>query len=474
MIDLIPALLALVSGGLLVGTAMAGAGAFYRLALRSVSVLDVFLDEDLDEEARHGRVVANLGPLVRALLLFVMYGGAVVLAGLVPLGVYAWVTGADYTFATEHPLWFWSLFSLGAIVPTWMTARRTPSGSYSALDKLFHRLTLDNRALARRLFRWETRRPHPPARRAFTVVSGLARTGTTALARMLTERGDFHSLSYAQMPLLLAPRLWARVHRPEAGEGVERSHGDGIRVGARSVEALEEYFWLNFLGETYAEPSRLSEHDVPDEVYRDYLRYQATVIPPEAEGQYLAKNNNFLLRYAALRRLDPDFFLLLLFRHPLDHAASLMRIDERFSQQQREDPFVLEYMGWLGHHEFGLDYRPFHFSGQEPPEAGPRDMNHWLRSWQRYYSRAADFLGDERFVPVRYEDLAADPADMLRAISAATGVSIRASDLEAHVPAHTHDPQDADPALLGDCLRLYGRLAEAALRPAPASRAAAR
>ena len=75
------------------------------------------------------------------------------------------------------------------------------------------------------------------------LITGLARAGTTALTRALTERGPFASLDYSNMPVLLAPRLWSRFYKPKKKEDKERAHGDGIKVGLASVEALEEYFF---------------------------------------------------------------------------------------------------------------------------------------------------------------------------------------------------------------------------------------
>ena len=42
-------------------------------------------------------------------------------------------------------------------------------------------------------------------------VSGLARSGTTILLNALYESDEFASLSYKDMPFVLAPNLWSKL-----------------------------------------------------------------------------------------------------------------------------------------------------------------------------------------------------------------------------------------------------------------------
>ena len=79
------------------------------------------------------------------------------------------------------------------------------------------------------------------------------------------------------------------------------------------------------------------------------------------DAMYVAKNNNALLRYRALRRMNREFHAVVMFRDPLKHAASLLAMHQKYCTMQGDDPFVLEYMNWLAHHEFGLGHKPFNF-----------------------------------------------------------------------------------------------------------------
>ena len=62
-------------------------------------------------------------------------------------------------------------------------------------------------------------------------VAGLARSGTTILLNALYSSNQFSSLSYKDMPFVLAPNLWSRLSfKKQESNLVERAHGDGIKV----------------------------------------------------------------------------------------------------------------------------------------------------------------------------------------------------------------------------------------------------
>ena len=72
----------------------------------------------------------------------------------------------------------------------------------------------------------------PPDNGRHVFVSGLARAGTTILMREIHGSGDFGSLTYADMPFVLAPNFWRRLsaNGAKAKPRAERAHGDGIEV----------------------------------------------------------------------------------------------------------------------------------------------------------------------------------------------------------------------------------------------------
>ena len=78
-------------------------------------------------------------------------------------------------------------------------------------------------------------------------VAGLARSGTTILLNAIYNSNQFSSLSYQDMPFVLAPNLWSRLSFNKQDTNLlERAHGDGIKVSTVSPEAFEEVFWNTF------------------------------------------------------------------------------------------------------------------------------------------------------------------------------------------------------------------------------------
>jgi len=265
----------------------------------------------------------------------------------------------------------------------------------------------------------------------YVIVSGLARAGTTALTTLLHRAGNFHSLSYANMPFLLAPNLWSRVYKVKGEKMKERAHGDKVQFGLNSVEALEEYFWKVSLEDSFINDKSLQEHEVDEEVFQNYLCYQDLVRPnTEKDSVYLAKNNNMMLRYGSLRKLDPHFKMILMFRRPLDHANSLLQQHLRFSKLQEEDPFVLEYMNWLGHHEFGMGQKQFDLKGGKMSLLDNLTLDYWLEVWIDHYRSVSKHFQDNSLFLVAYEDFLEDPKRVFRQLGKVFRMDLDLSELQ--------------------------------------------
>ncbi|MGB7321000.1 MAG: sulfotransferase [Albidovulum sp.] len=282
---------------------------------------------------------------------------------------------------------------------------------YSALDRLLHRMALASPVVAEMMHDMERgmflkSAPEDGGHHVF--VTGLARAGTTILMREIHRTGDFGSLTYADMPFVLAPNLWARLSKKgqTAGVKAERAHGDGIEVDTQSPEALDEVYWRIFDGKAYIGAEGLNPH-VPDEDlisgYRDLIRL---VLRKTDKTRYVSKNNNNILRIGPLAAALPQAQFLVPLRRPLDHAASLLAQHRRFLSA---DPFTRDYMGWLGHYEFGATHRPFLFCGR--PAGDPLTLDYWLSVWIAAYAAldsAEDGADNICFVP--YEALSGDPS----------------------------------------------------------------
>lgn len=343
--------------------------------------------------------------------------------------------------------------------------RARPASAYSAGDQLLHRLALDSPAVAGLAFRLDQRLAGPPgasaARADHVFVSGLARSGTTVLMRRFHASGDFRSLTYRDMPFVLAPNLWQRISAlsRKRGEATERAHGDRLLVDFDSPESLDEVFWRVFDGAAYIRSTNLVPHAPDAGLVERYRRYVHAILASAPGQRYLAKNNNNILRLAAIRAAFPDALILVPFRDPLDHADSLLRMHRTFVAQQAADPFVRDYMGWLGHHEFGSDHRPFRFGDAPGPAGDPQSIDYWLDRWIEAYRHVESNL-PAGAVLVCYEDLCTDPGVWCRLADAA-GVP-RESPAYAPLARNESRASGGDPERLAQAQALYQRLRQRA------------
>ncbi|HKT86350.1 MAG TPA: sulfotransferase [Novosphingobium sp.] len=333
---------------------------------------------------------------------------------------------------------------------------------YTAADRLLHRLALGVPTVAELSFDLDQRASGaaalvPEVRAGEHVfVTGLARSGTTVMLRHLHRSGPFRSLTYRDMPFVLAPNLWKRFSARWQRRQEERlrAHGDRIMVSADSPEALEEVFWRIFSGSDYIRRDALVPYRPDGDVLARFRRYVAAILAPGGSGQrYLSKNNNNILRLSALRDAFPNAFVVIPFRHPATQASSLWRQHKLFSGMQEESPFVRSYMDWLGHHEFGQGHRPFLFGGGPPRDLSPELPDYWLDTWTRAHE-ALTAQADERSLFVCYEDLCADPS-VWKGLTRRLGLAAAKPDFAISRAA----PSDRfDPARMWRAEEVYARL----------------
>lgn len=407
---------------------------FFSLAQHTTSLLDAMLLATEDEELKQVKVIHALKPLLVSLIFFLLLVSGVLLISGCPMVVYAYLI--DQPIESFHYSGYSTslVFIGGTILPFLIMYFITPRKDYSDWSKLLHRIALNNQNISKALFNAEARffRKKIQERKSpFLIVSGLARAGTTALTTLLYESGSFHSLTYANMPFLLSPNIWRTVYRPRKGALRERSHGDKVLFGYNTVEALEEYFWKVFMQEKFIANDRLKVTEVGEDVYRKYRIYQDLLHNESGTERtlYLAKNNNFILRYSELRQYDENFVLLILFRDPLQQAFSLLNQHMRYQKLQGEDSFVAEYMNWLGHYEFGGNHKYFDFGNFISPveHFNPNTIDYWLVIWVSYYTHVLNLPTDSKRVLLDYNDFLADPVKIINGIGKILGVAINTS-----------------------------------------------
>lgn len=223
-------------------------------------------------------------------------------------------------------------------------------------------------------------------------ISGMARAGTTALLRALNAQPMFATLTFRDLPFLLAPNLWNRIGRRSRRDAPAQARGqdDGILQGLDSPEALEEAFWRVFDGSFYIEKRSLRAYSPRLATLDDYRTYVRLILLRYGGSRYLAKNNNNVLRLPGLLHAFPDAIIVHPFRDPVQHIGSLMHHFAHAVETQGKDPFKLSYMSHLAHYEFGLDHRPFTFPGKLPRGNGAKDPNYWLGHWIDLHSFIID------------------------------------------------------------------------------------
>ena len=304
-------------------------------------------------------------------------------------------------------------------------------------------------------------------------VAGLARSGSTLLLDILHQTGEFCSLTYRDMPFVLAPNLNAAwFGHKSAGPPRQRAHQDGMTITEDSPEALEEVFWRVRCGKDYIREHHLrnmyADSDTIDAFrrYIDTIRYRYGHTGAGYVSQrYLSKNNNNLLRLSSLREAFPEGHIIIPFREPLSQAQSLWRQHGHFADLQRSNPFVREYMGWLVHHEFGVDHRPMTMAAELILGCDPGQLDYWVALWVGVYEAVLEEALTNQVNPVFlcHESLRENPRHVVHSLYDTLGVSthyypeiaIKAPETDIDVP-----PPDGNASLMNRAKTVYSALKE--------------
>jgi hypothetical protein len=256
-------------------------------------------------------------------------------------------------------------------------------------------------------------------------VTALPRAGTTLLLDLLVESGLFASHTYRDMPFVLCPLIWSQLaggFRAE-DEARERAHGDGMLVSADSPEAFEEMIWRQFWPGHYRAGSIVPWTTCDDPEFVDFFtRHMRKIVALRSgEGEarrYASKNNANVARLGALLAMLPDARIVVPFRDPVQHAASLLAQHLRFLETHAADPFARAYMKGIGHYDFGENLKPIDFGSwlQTDRRQDARALAFWIEYWTAAYEHVLDQL-DERVLLVSYDRLTADPRPNLARIA---------------------------------------------------------
>ena len=275
-------------------------------------------------------------------------------------------------------------------------------------------------------------------------VSGLARSGTTVLLNAIHESKEFSSLSYSDMPFVLAPNIWSKLHSQyKKSNYIERAHNDGILISTSSPEAFEEIFWETFKNDE-------------SNIEKKFVKYIEKVIQRHNKKRYLSKNNQNIKRLDLINKILPNSDIIIPFRNPIQHASSLLTMHNKFINESKKNKFVGQYMKLIGHTEFGPFYKPIRENSLN--YINSHNINHWIEQWYKTYEFCLKkYSKNEQFIFLCYEDLCKDNSIWLKLkaklnIKAVNNYEFKESIKEINLKF--------DHSLMNKCENLYSSLCE--------------
>jgi hypothetical protein len=360
--------------------------------------------------------------------------------------------------------------------------RRTPETiSYSVMDRLLHRVAfntylaqipvanIESYVFAKQLASCKIDRP--------VFITALPRAGTTLLLECFARMTQFASHCYRDMPFVLTPCLWnsfSSAFRQES-ELRERAHGDGMLINVHSPEALEEVMWKTFWRQHYRSdriiPWQNEEQDEFVEFFRNHMR-KIILLRRDTGAQatrYVSKNNLNIARIRMLHQWFPDSVIIVPFREPVHHTASLLEQHRNFLRIHAKDPFASEYMRAIGHFDFGRNLCPIDFDGwlDKRESKDGEDLTFWLEYWLASYRHLlTENVDGVHFF--NYQEFCEDPAHGIHMLANATGISdpdamLLTAPRIRRARAWEVDADAVPSSLLHEANELFIRLKQAAL-----------
>ena len=266
--------------------------------------------------------------------------------------------------------------------------------NYSYIQQLFHKIVLSSDLIKEFSFDIEKNlffKKCENLKDNHVFISGLARSGTTILLNAIYKSNNFASLTYNDMPFILAPNFWSKINRKKTHQNsIERAHGDGIKISSNSPEAFEEVFWKLFCQKN---KSSIIE----------FYNYIKLILYKNNKKRYLSKNNQNVKRLNLIIKYFPNSKILIPYRDPLQQSFSLLTQHRKFIKIQKTDKFIKKYMNWIGHSEFGLDYKPIR--NIELEQNNYNKINHWLEQWMLIYNTLYELNTNQQVKFVCYEKL---------------------------------------------------------------------
>jgi hypothetical protein len=242
-----------------------------------------------------------------------------------------------------------------------------------------------------------------------------------------------------------------------------------------SPEAFEEILWKLFWCDHYKKDRIVPWKGERNEEFFDFFRNHIRKIiairgnHSISKARYVSKNNLNIARLDLLRHHFPDAVIMVPFRHPLQHAASLLRQHRNFLEIHNRDSFARHYMSAIGHYDFGEDLRPIDFDDwlESARWLDPMTLTYWMEYWIAAYKHLGNKTnGLIRFIS--YEVLCKKPAESLERIADIIEVDQRGAFLKQKSRIRVAEPypviaENLPQKIVDEAEALYLKLREIAL-----------
>ncbi len=376
-----------------------------------------------------------------------------------------------------------ALVILTVVTMLYVWVRKSFAEKYSIIDRLLHYLAFSTPFVQKMLGELENdlfkRQIENTISQREVFVTGLPRAGTTLILELLYGTGEFRTFTYRHMPFILAPLLWNRLSRPfhKTATRMERAHGDGMKISFDSPEAFEEIIWLAYLKNKIVSSDKLSPLCPGDQGTEFAEAFRSTVKKLLSNGstkqhpplRYLSKNNANFSRIELIHTLFPSSAIVIPFRQPLAQVGSLMKQHEQFTEYHRQDGFSKRYMQWLGHYDFGENFKPINFDNwlDDEEKLSYSDANFWLKYWTAAYSHVLKHKIENVYL-VDFDKLLSDGKNSLKAIADCLGLENKNRFVEAagRLRSPTSRPLEScrfAPEILQTALKLHDQLKSVAI-----------
>ena len=256
-------------------------------------------------------------------------------------------------------------------------------------------------------------------------ISSLPRSGTTILLEILTKTELFSYQTYRDMPFIYTPLIWPKITQLLSIDETyrERAHKDGIKINPNSPEAFEEMLFMAFWPQAYTNSAigywQMAKNDKFNTFFTDHIKkliWRDRYKKNGTKRRYLSKNNLNIIRLPYIRQLFPDSIVLIPFREPIQHALSLLKQHQNFTNMHKSNKFAMHYMRATGHFDFGANLKPMNFNNwYEQTTFNPGSLNFWLEYWLQSYLHLLE-TDDSGKLFISFDNLCKNPEHSLNVL----------------------------------------------------------